>query len=397
MPPSAKARPSAARSSVGSPTGFSAVARIGRLRHPERAPDARGAERGSAADRLRERGRHVEVHQPHAGQQRAVAEHHHDQLRQLVAREVVGEVDGREREVGSPLLHRHDVGAGGGGLGGRELGRELVALLDRERLRPGTGVADVAGERVDGADGHRSSSAIAGPNGACSTPRSVTMPVMSEAGVTSNAGFQTSVSAAGCARAGADDLGGGALLDRDRGAVGRARVDRVPGRGDVERDARVLRRDRERERADLVRGVAVRRDPVRADDDRVDLRRTTSAAAAAESTSSVTGMPASCSSQTVSRAPCRRGRVSVARTVHGLPRLRLRVDDAERGAAAGRRERAGVAVRQEAGGAGELRAAELRRSRRCRRGPRRAGRGRRRAGPRRGRGRRARARPRRGG
>ena len=85
---------------------------------------------------------------------------------------------------------------------------------------------------------------------------------ISSAGVTSNAGLR----AAKRAR----DLVAGALLDRDLRAVARRRVDRRARRGDVERDAVVRRSDGEPVGADLVRGVAVGRDPVGADDDAVD-------------------------------------------------------------------------------------------------------------------------------
>ena len=62
-----------------------------------------------------------------------------------------------------------------------------------------------------------------------------------------------------------------ALLDRDRCAVRAGEVDGRRRRGDVERDAVLLREHGERVRPDLVRHVAVGRDPVGADDDRLDL------------------------------------------------------------------------------------------------------------------------------
>ena len=62
----------------------------------------------------------------------------------------------------------------------------------------------------------------------------------------------------------------------------------------------------------------------------------------------VVSMPSRTSSHAVSRAPCRNGRVSSANTVDVLARLDRAADDAERRAVAGRRQRAGVAVRQDA-------------------------------------------------
>ena len=61
---------------------------------------------------------------------------------------------------------------------------------------------------------------------------------------------------------------------------------------------------------------------------------------------SVTGMPSCCNSQAVSRAPCRNGRVSSAKTSILLAGLDRRADDAQRRSVAGGRQRAGVAVRQ---------------------------------------------------
>src|SRR3990170_3814869 len=63
------------------------------------------------------------------------------------------------------------------------------------------------------------------------------------------------------------DLFGGALLDRDLVAGGRAGVDRAGRRGDVERDAVLAGKHRQRVGADLVRDVAVGGDAVGADDD----------------------------------------------------------------------------------------------------------------------------------
>ena len=78
---------------------------------------------------------------------------------------------------------------------------------------------------------------------------------------------------------------------------------------------------------------------------------------AATSAISVCGMPSSASSQAVSRAPCRSGRVSSTQT--WIPRIaRVRgADDAERRAVAAGRERPGVAVREDPGAGGQQRCA----------------------------------------
>ena len=70
-----------------------------------------------------------------------------------------------------------------------------------------------------------------------------------------------------------EDLVGVAELDRDRAAVGTVRVERRRRRGDDERDAVGPAGEGEAVRPDLVRDVAVRGDPVGADDDRVDAAR----------------------------------------------------------------------------------------------------------------------------
>ena len=67
------------------------------------------------------------------------------------------------------------------------------------------------------------------------------------------------------------DLARVALLDRDGRAVGERQVERARRRGDVERDAVRPGQQGDAVGADLVRGVAVGRDPVGADDDRSGL------------------------------------------------------------------------------------------------------------------------------
>ena len=118
-------------------------------------------------------------------------------------------------------------------------------------------------------------------------------------------------------------------------------------RDDVERDAVVRGEHGEAVRADLVRGVAVRRDPVGAGDDAVDLAAAIRCAAA-ESAITACGMPSASSSQAVSRAPCRSGRVSSTQTCASRPSLPGRAQRAERRAVAAGGEPARVAVRERA-------------------------------------------------
>ncbi len=67
-----------------------------------------------------------------------------------------------------------------------------------------------------------------------------------------------------------EELGRVPLLDRDRRPVRRLEVDRAQRRADVERHPVTGREGRQRVRPDLVGRVAVGRDPVGADEDRVD-------------------------------------------------------------------------------------------------------------------------------
>ena len=75
-------------------------------------------------------------------------------------------------------------------------------------------------------------------------------------------------------REAAGHLGRIALLDRDRGTVGGGEVDGRSRRDDDERDAVMRSEHGETVRADLVRRVAVARDPVGAGDDQIDLAAT---------------------------------------------------------------------------------------------------------------------------
>ncbi len=73
-----------------------------------------------------------------------------------------------------------------------------------------------------------------------------------------------------CGEAGCD-FGRGTLLDRNPGTARRREVDGRRRCDDVERNVVVRSQDGEGVRADLVRCVPVRRDPVRAGDDAIDL------------------------------------------------------------------------------------------------------------------------------
>ena len=222
--------------------------------------DPRGLELG--AQRLAPAGavvavaaRHVVVHEhPRArlGQPGARLHHH--------ARGLVAEHGGR-------LLRRvpvHEVAAADAAGAHRHQHLAWARTRDGPLLDP-----DLAAGEVD--RGPQRTPAIAGPYGARSTPASVIRPVMSSAGVTSKAGFQTAVvtSRPATARTSAPSrcsISISAPVGR-RGVQGRARP------GDVERDAVMAGGDRQRVGADLVRDVAVGRHPVAADDHRVDPAR----------------------------------------------------------------------------------------------------------------------------
>ncbi len=98
------------------------------------------------------------------------------------------------------------------------------------------------------------------------------MAVMSSCGVTSKAGLQTATPS-GAIRVPPRSVtsSGVALLDGDRVAVGERRVDRGEGGGDVEGDAVRPGQDGQAVGPDLVGRVAVGGDPVRPDDDQIDL------------------------------------------------------------------------------------------------------------------------------
>ena len=180
-------------------------------------------------------------------------------------------------------------------------------------------------------------------------PRSVMMPAMSSCGVTSNAGFRMSAPPGASWRA-ADvrHLARVALLDRNLPAVRRAEVDRRERRRDVERDAVLAREHRH---ACRCRSCSPCRRWPRCDPRRRRRGRPAPArisAPAMLSVITVVWMPSRTSSHAVSRAPCRNGRVSSANTVTCLPCFDGAADDAERRAVARRRQRARVAVREDA-------------------------------------------------
>ena len=115
------------------------------------------------------------------------------------------------------------------------------------------------------------------------------------------------------------DLVGAALLDRNRVAVERVGIDRGRRCDDDERDVVMACEHGEPVRADLVGGVAVRRDAVGAGERDVDA---TAAISDATALSAITenGMPSRSSSQAVSREPWSSGRVSVTQTCSTRPR-----------------------------------------------------------------------------
>ena len=190
------------------------------------------------------------------------------------------------------------------------------------RLRQEVGQRPEAGAEAGGHDHrlHRVASAARGGGSerllrtaARCTPSSVTIAVTSSAGVTSKAGFRAanrSVTSRAVP-----------LLDRDvapRRRSSRSTVERR--RDDVERDAVVRGEHGERVRADLVRGVAVGARCGRRRSRRASTSPRAISEPAAESAMTACGMPARSSSQAVSRAPWRSGRVSSTKTCSTSPR-----------------------------------------------------------------------------
>ena len=156
---------------------------------------------------------------------------------------------------------RRSVGPGVGCRGRRRLVGRAAGRIAR---KPGI---DAQRSRARSVASRRPAS-----NGPRRTPSSVTMPVISSAGVTSNAGLRTSVPG-GAMRTPRNSRtsSAAALLDHDRRAVRRREVDRARRGADVERDPVPGGEHGQRVRADLVGGVAVGRDPVGTDEDDVDL------------------------------------------------------------------------------------------------------------------------------
>ena len=164
--------------------------------------------------------------------------------------------------------------------------------------------------------------------------------------MTSNAGLNalTPAGAIACAPD-VRHLVGIALLDLDVGAGRGREIDRRRGRGDVERDLVLARRDREPVGADLVRDVAVRGDAIGADDHEVDQ------SPAHQRRGRAVGDERRVDAEPVA-LPHREPRAlqQRSRLVDPQPRpaagFERGAHDAERGAVADARERAGVAVRQ---------------------------------------------------
>ena len=150
----------------------------------------------------------------------------------------------------------------------RPRGRDLVVTtaIGRARRRPprpagsGRSTPDRRRPRRTREHAHRGSDSS---YGARCTPSSVTIAAISAAGVTSKAGLRAAkrvvISAPSRSSIGIP------------APVGGRRIDRRGRRDDVERDPVMRRGHGETIRADLVRGVAVRGDPVGAGDDAVDL------------------------------------------------------------------------------------------------------------------------------
>ena len=156
----------------------------------------------------------------------------------------------------------------------------------------------------------------------------------------------------------ARDLGVVALLDRDGVAVADGHVHRRERRGHVERDAVLLGEDADAVGADLVGRVAVGGDAVGADDDAVDL------AAAHEVAGHVVGDQPVRDALDLELPGGEPGALEPGPRLvdpHGDVRVagRGRTDHAERRAVAGRREGAGVAVREDAVAGLEQRGAVL--------------------------------------
>ena len=194
------------------------------------------------------------------------------------------------------------------------------------------------------------------PYGARSTPRSVMMAAMYLAGVTSKAGLQMPTPlGVSClppwwvtSTAGRSSMG-------MRVAGGGGQIDGGPGRGDVERDAVLLGQNRHVVGADLVGGVAVGGDAVRAHDHGLDAPGAHEAGGhvvADHGGGDVVGH------QFPGGEPraLQKGPRFVGVDVNALALLDGRADDAQRGSVAAGGQRAGVAVGQHAALVGQQRA-----------------------------------------
>ena len=142
-------------------------------------------------------------------------------------------------------------------------------------------------------------------------------------------------------------LAGVALLDRNRGAVRRGEVDGRQRCGHIERNLVRVRHHRDRIGADLVGEVAVGRDAIRADDDEVDVAALHERPGHALGDDGRRDVIAHEFPGRQPRALQERPRLVGEHLPH-LALLRGGANDAERRAVPGGRERAGVAVRQNA-------------------------------------------------
>ena len=174
------------------------------------------------------------------------------------------------------------------------------------------------------------------------------MPAIRSCGVTSKAGCRTGTPSGRISVvAHHRHLGAAALFDRDGVAVRRREVQRRERRGHEERDAVARSQHGHRVGADLVRGVAVRGDAIGAHDDHVDLTLLHQMAGHAVGDHRHRDRVLLQFPRGEARALQERPRL-VGEHVRDAPRLEGGAHDTERGAVARRRERAGVAVGEDA-------------------------------------------------
>ena len=154
------------------------------------------------------------------------------------------------------------------------------------------------------------------------------------------------------------DLGGVALLDGDVGAARDGQVDGRERRGHVERQAVLLGQHRQRVGADLVGGVAVGGDAVGPHHDAVDLSPRDEVPRHAVADDAVLDALDAELPRRKARALQPGPRLVDEHRDGAAVALVAGADDAQRGAVAGGRQGAGVAVREDGGAGGEERRAE---------------------------------------